>query len=539
MQIIWVALLSAVAPTSQVQIFHFIDNRLWGEVDGSGVAGEFSCGNIKCEMFTTTAKNPNDQFSDILDKFVRMSNNSAPGKKQITVSLYNIHTWGTLTRWPHKPATCVWPTDLTMAESEESFGRFKSLFQNSFPLFDGNSTTHPSSSVQRVYYAGKFKENAHLLHLNSFDSLIKGASFVASTCHRGRQVSNREEVVSALETLVRVDSLGKCHRTPTGPEGIVLRSSPNDEENLRLKRETIGKYMFYLAFENTIESGYVTEKVFDALIAGTVPIYLGSAGIHTRPKNLMTCASGSNSHSNIYPLRIFTLTNSNPHTHIRDHAKDECKKLIPFKDAVLYLADFGNDVNKLAKYMKYLIANETAYEQVRSNWRKISPSAVSSVQVKERNENSASYRLQSPQHYAHFTDALTAHSQYQLHPSMKYSWPCNICEWALRTVIKSDPSGGEAAPKEIRTRDVPYVPYYNTNLSEQEQYILEEKAVRIMAKKRADFRETFTQSVKLAIGSSHYTQSSNTMGSILGINNGHCQDLTLKPLRSYRTSSKS
>ena len=60
---------------------------------------------------------------------------------------------------------------------------------------------------------------------------------------------------------------------------LMLRkgNSRNSEMNLILKREAISNYMFYLAFENSIETGYVTEKLFDGLIAGTVPIYLGSA----------------------------------------------------------------------------------------------------------------------------------------------------------------------------------------------------------------------------------------------------------------------
>ena len=41
--------------------------------------------------------------------------------------------------------------------------------------------------------------------------------------------------------------------------------------NLILKREAISKFMFNMAFENSIEEGYVTEKPFDALMAGTFP----------------------------------------------------------------------------------------------------------------------------------------------------------------------------------------------------------------------------------------------------------------------------
>ena len=58
-------------------------------------------------------------------------------------------------------------------------------------------------------------------------------------------------------SLINKDSLGKCHKTSTGPEGIVLKSSADVNENLILKRKAISNYLFYLAFENTIEPGLV------------------------------------------------------------------------------------------------------------------------------------------------------------------------------------------------------------------------------------------------------------------------------------------
>lgn len=38
--------------------------------------------------------------------------------------------------------------------------------------------------------------------------------------------------------------------------------------NLALKRAVISRFMFNMAFENSVEAGYVTEKPFDALLAG-------------------------------------------------------------------------------------------------------------------------------------------------------------------------------------------------------------------------------------------------------------------------------
>jgi hypothetical protein len=53
------------------------------------------------------------------------------------------------------------------------------------------------------------------------------------------------------------------------------------------KIETLSKYKFTLAYENMNEAnGYITEKIFDALIAKTVPIYWGAENIeeYVNPK---------------------------------------------------------------------------------------------------------------------------------------------------------------------------------------------------------------------------------------------------------------
>ena len=46
------------------------------------------------------------------------------------------------------------------------------------------------------------------------------------------------------------------------------------------KINLISKYKFTLCIENTSISGYVTEKIIDCLVAGTVPVYRGCPDIH-------------------------------------------------------------------------------------------------------------------------------------------------------------------------------------------------------------------------------------------------------------------
>lgn len=47
----------------------------------------------------------------------------------------------------------------------------------------------------------------------------------------------------------------------------------------RSKYEVLSQYNFCLCFENMLMDGYVTEKIFDCLYAGTIPLYLGAKDI--------------------------------------------------------------------------------------------------------------------------------------------------------------------------------------------------------------------------------------------------------------------
>jgi Glycosyltransferase family 10 (fucosyltransferase) C-term len=61
--------------------------------------------------------------------------------------------------------------------------------------------------------------------------------------------------------------IGGCLKSKS-PEGVTLEITDDTERNLALKREVIAKYLFNMAFENVQDPGYVTEKPWDALLAG-------------------------------------------------------------------------------------------------------------------------------------------------------------------------------------------------------------------------------------------------------------------------------
>jgi Glycosyltransferase family 10 (fucosyltransferase) C-term len=309
--------------TQDVDVFHLIDNSLWGEADGSFLQGEFACTKpaaeaFKCNFFSSDR--PNNFLNVLSDKFKIASQRKFETKKSLTVSLYNIHTWVLLSPTPHYPS-CLLPTDYSMVESEESHKRFRELFNLTFKNYHGNSTTSPSSSVQRSYISGL--NESSLIPQVPFSKTIVGASFVASACHKGASTTNRLQVVVELQKILRVDSLGACMKTKNRAIEV-LRMGSSAQETLILKQQAISKYLFYLAFENSKEPGYVTEKVMDGLVAGTVPVYMGDTAT--------------------------------------------CKKLLPHPKAAIFVDDFKS-TSQLGEYLVYLSGNETAYEEHRA-WRK-------------------------------------------------------------------------------------------------------------------------------------------------------------------------
>ncbi|KAK7319869.1 hypothetical protein RJT34_04597 [Clitoria ternatea] len=111
----------------------------------------------------------------------------------------------------------------------------------------------------------------------------------------------RLQALEALENLkIMIDSYGGCHRNRDGRVDKV---------------ETLKRYKFSLAFENSNEEDYVTEKFFQSLVAGTIPVVVG-------PPNILDFA--------------------------------------PSPDSILHIKEL-EDAESVAKSMRYLAGNPKAY----------------------------------------------------------------------------------------------------------------------------------------------------------------------------------
>lgn len=100
--------------------------------------------------------------------------------------------------------------------------------------------------------------------------------------------SERIKAISALSSYDGVDLFGRGWERWWGGHArwwpywryfISIRSSFRG--SCSSKWPTLSQYRFSLCFENMPMSGYVTEKIFDCLYAGTVPVYWGAPDIDT------------------------------------------------------------------------------------------------------------------------------------------------------------------------------------------------------------------------------------------------------------------
>ena len=92
-------------------------------------------------------------------------------------------------------------------------------------------------------------------------------TFVARNCN---PMNNRMDYVKAIDKLIGVVAMSSCyHNTPW----------PRCEGRECTKQEAIRGYKIHLAFENGNSPKYVTAKIYHALAAGVLPVWMGTRDI--------------------------------------------------------------------------------------------------------------------------------------------------------------------------------------------------------------------------------------------------------------------
>ena len=130
--------------------------------------------------------------------------------------------------------------------------------------FDITMTYRLNSDVAAPYLEPNLPELLRRPPAEKEDGKLVNA-FVSSAYNHSRRI----EFLLQLMPHIDVHSYGKVFRN----------RQVADDKGQETKLKTIAAYKFTLAFENAIAKDYVTEKFYDPLIAGSVPVYLGAPNI--------------------------------------------------------------------------------------------------------------------------------------------------------------------------------------------------------------------------------------------------------------------
>lgn len=138
-------------------------------------------------------------------------------------------------------------------------------------LFDIRMDYHKDSDIVCSYvdvmcsqYAKKYKKE----FLNT-QNILKKENKICMIISSPVNQSRRIEYIKELMQYIEIDSFGK-----------LFNNKQIENDNGRdTKFEIYSKYKFVIAFENAIGDDYVTEKFYDPLLVGTVPIYMGAPNI--------------------------------------------------------------------------------------------------------------------------------------------------------------------------------------------------------------------------------------------------------------------
>ena len=146
--------------------------------------------------------------------------------------------------------------------------------------FSSGMIPTPNASKAMRILPWKLTSTGRLAHITDFGLLWRqklrvSASFMSSyscDCSNGREAYTRALMAAGLQ----VDNYGRCLRN-VNHEPWANRSRRNKTKFFGNKLGIISRYHFTLAFENSNCPYWITEKLFQPLAAGSVPVYMGTS----------------------------------------------------------------------------------------------------------------------------------------------------------------------------------------------------------------------------------------------------------------------
>jgi len=177
------------------------------------------------------------------------------------VVLYPVPLWGT-----RPPVRRAHTAQVHVLWSQESSVHFPQLLDADYTaLFDLRMTYQLDSDVAIPYLWADIFDRPASLQPVAGRSDVPISAWISSTWDR----CGRNRYLLELMEHIPVDSYGKVGHNYDLP----------DDRGPSSKMAAIGNYRYTVAFENSVATDYVTEKFFQPLLAGSVPIYRGAPNV--------------------------------------------------------------------------------------------------------------------------------------------------------------------------------------------------------------------------------------------------------------------
>ncbi|WP_285818257.1 glycosyltransferase family 10 domain-containing protein [Helicobacter bilis] len=170
---------------------------------------------------------------------------------------------------------------------------------------------------------------------NRISLLDKKEKFCGFMVSNNALTDKRDMFFEALSKYKRVDSGGRWKNNMGG--------------NVDDKIEWLKSYKFNLCFENSSYPGYLTEKLFDAFLAGCVPIYWGDTSLrvhktpHNNKHNLETKFNAVTHENDDFDMQIPHISTSMLDYEINPKAFINAHNFPTFKDLIEEIKRIDND----------------------------------------------------------------------------------------------------------------------------------------------------------------------------------------------------
>ena len=137
---------------------------------------------------------------------------------------------------------------------------------------------HPESQVKILYLCWKIDALLKLAESGPPNPVGRsGVAMFVSNCG----YKERVDYLDKLARFIKIDSYGACLHNMDIPPGRTYDNSVQAKENWEAEMVKLSsKYRMVIAYENSNSLDYLSEKLFNVLSAGAIPVFRGTSSVY-------------------------------------------------------------------------------------------------------------------------------------------------------------------------------------------------------------------------------------------------------------------